>query len=81
MITFSSTTDPGRDLAPATSSFSFLWVLLAAAAFVHAARFNVWATLQTFQTGNLFALFGDGLLQGGDFGKQFDQQSLKLWTA
>ena len=50
-------------------------------AFIHAARFNVGATLQTFQTGNLFAQFGDGLLQGGHLAQQFNQQSLKLWTA
>jgi hypothetical protein len=50
-------------------------------AFVHAARFDVWTALQTFQTSDLFALFGDGLLQGGDFTEQFNQQSLKLRTA
>ena len=39
------------------------------------------AALQTFQPGDLFALFADGLLQGGDFAEQFDQQSFKLCTA
>src|SRR4249920_104311 len=67
--------DPGCDLAPAGpllifGGFSWRGTL------VHAARFNVWTTLQTFQTSNLFALLGDGLLQGGDLGEQFDQQSL-----
>src|ERR1700733_15289122 len=73
-------TNPGCDLTPAGSLLVFGgWYRRAT--LVHAARFNVWTTLQTFQTSNLFALFGDRLLQGGDLGKQFDQQSLKLWTA
>ena len=39
------------------------------------------AALQAFQTGDLFALLADNLLQGGDFAEQFNQQSLKLCTA
>jgi hypothetical protein len=48
---------------------------------VHAARFNVGTALQAFQTSDLFALFGDDLLQGGDFTEQVNQQSFKLRTA
>ena len=72
--------DPRRDLAPATPLL-FLCRFRRLGAFVHAARFNIGATLQAFQTGDFFAQFGDGLLQGGDFTEQFNQQSLKLWTA
>jgi hypothetical protein len=72
--------DLRRDLAPAASLLffsGFRWL----GTFVHAARFDIGATLQAFQTGNFFALFGDrprqcgdgllqcadGLLQCGDF--------------
>ena len=48
---------------------------------VHAARFDRGAALQAFQAGDLFALFADHLFQGGNFAEQFNQQSLKLWTA
>ena len=72
--------DPRCDLTPTGSLLVFAGCYRRAT-LVYAARFNVWTTLQTFQTSNLFALFGDRLLQGGDLGKQFDQQSLKLWTA
>jgi hypothetical protein len=37
--------------------------------------------LQTFQTGDLFALLADNLLQGGNFAKQLNQQGFRLWTA
>jgi len=43
--------------------------------------FNIGATLQAFQTGIFFPQFSDGLREGGDFTEQFNQQSLKLWTA
>src|SRR5271165_125462 len=72
--------DARRDLAPAGPLLIFggsRW----RGAFVHAARFNVGAALQTFQTSNLFALFGNCLLQDGDLAQQFKQQRLKLWTA
>lgn len=72
--------DPGCDLAPAGPLLvfaGFSW----RTAFVHAARFNVGTALQAFQTGDFLAQFTDGLLQGGDLSEQFDQQSLKLWTA
>src|SRR5208283_5376100 len=48
--------------------------------FLHTARLDVRAALQTFQPGDLFALFGDRLLQGGDFAEQLNQQSFKLCT-
>src|SRR5476651_1617629 len=63
--------DPRGDLAAARllpMFGGFRWQ----GAFVHATRFDVWTTLQTFQTSDLFALFGDGLLQGGDFTEQFN---------
>src|ERR1019366_843970 len=72
--------DPGCDLAPAGPLliFSrFRW----RGTLVHAAWFNVWTALQAFQTGDFFALFSDGLLQGGDLTEQVNQQSFKLWTA
>ena len=47
-------------------------------ALVHAARFDVRAALQAR---DLFALFGDRLLQCGDLAKQVHQQGFKLWTA
>ena len=72
--------DPGRDLAPTTPPLIFHRFRLRGT-LVHAARFDARAALQTFQTGDFFALFGNGLLQGGDFTEQFDQQSFKLWTA
>src|ERR1019366_6677570 len=72
--------DPGRDLAPTTPPLIFYRFRLRGTV-VHAARFDARAALQTFQTGDFFALFGNGLLQGGDFTEQFDQQSFKLWTA
>src|ERR1700679_1801735 len=72
--------DPRGDLAPAASLLffsGFRWL----GTFVHAAGFDIGATLQAFQTGDFLAQFGDGPRQGGDFSEQFDQQSLKLWTA
>ena len=57
--------DARHDLAPAGPLLicgGFRW----RGAFVHAARFNIGATLQTFQTGDFLAQFGDGLLQGGE---------------
>ena len=71
--------DARSDLTPAGSLLifsGFRW----RGTLVHADRFNVWTALQTFQTGDFLAQFGDGLLQRGEFSEQFDQQSLKLWT-
>ena len=31
--------------------------------------------------GDFFSQFSNGLREGGDFTEQFNQQSLKLWTA
>ena len=73
--------DPRRDLAPATQALLFLCRFRRFGAFVHAARFNIGATLQAFQTGDFFPQFSDGLREGGDFTEQCNQQSLKLWTA
>ena len=72
-------TDPRRDLAPG-GTFLVFGGLRWRGAFVHAARFDVGAAFKAFQTGDVFPLFGDGLLQQGDLSKQFNQQSLKLWT-
>ncbi len=58
-----------RDLAPATSALLFLCRFRRLGAFVHAARLNIGATLQTFQTGDFLAQSGDGLLQRGEFSK------------
>ncbi len=41
----------------------------------------VGTALQPFKAGDLLALLSDDLLQGGDFAKQSNQQSLKLRTA
>jgi hypothetical protein len=49
--------------------------------FVHAARFDARAALQSFQTGDLGALLADNLLQGGNFAAQFNHQRFKLWAA
>src|ERR1700733_1062941 len=72
--------DPGRHLAPEPPLLLFdgpgrLGPL------VHAARFDRGTALQTFQTRDLFALLANDLFQGGNFAKQFNQQSFKLWTA
>src|ERR1700733_14779692 len=72
--------DPRRDLAPATPLL-FLCRFRRLGAFVHAAWFDIGATLKAFQTGDFFPQFSDSLRQGGDFSEQFNQQSLKLWTA
>jgi hypothetical protein len=48
---------------------------------VHAARPDGRAALETFQAGDLFPLLDNQLLQGRDFAKQLNQQSLKLCTA
>ena len=69
---------PRRDLAPARL-LPRLPRLRRRGAFLHTARLDVRAALQTFQPGDLFALFGDRLLQGGDFTEQSNQQSFKLW--
>ena len=69
--------DPRRDLASARLLPRFLR-LRRRGSFFHAARFDVRATFQTFQPGDLFALFGDRLLQGGNFTEQPNQQSFKL---
>ena len=66
---------------PRTRRFSFLAGLRRLGRLVHAARFDGGAALQTFQAGDLFALLAKNLLQGGNFAEQFNQQSLKLWTA
>src|SRR5208282_5394286 len=71
--------DPRRDLAPARLLPQFPW-LRRRGSFLHTARLDVRAALQTFQPGDLFALFGDRLLQGGDFAEQLNQQSFKLCT-
>jgi hypothetical protein len=42
---------------------------------------DVGATLQAFQASDLLAVLGNNLFQGSDFAEQFNQQSLKLWTA
>jgi hypothetical protein len=68
---------PRRDLAPARL-LPRLPRLRRRGAFLHTARLDVRAALQTFQPGDLFALFGDRLLQGGDFTEQSNQQSLRL---
>jgi integrase len=47
---------------------------------VPTARLDVRAAFQTFLPGDLFALFGDRLRQGGDFTEQFAQQRFKLCT-
>jgi len=73
--------DPRRDLAPATSALLFLCRFRRLGAFVHAAWFDFGATLKAFQTGDFFPQFSDSLRQGGDFSEQFNQESLKLWTA
>ena len=39
------------------------------------------AALQSFQAGDLLALFADRLFQGSDFAKQLNQQSFKLRAA
>jgi hypothetical protein len=57
--------DPRCDLAPATPPLLF-GPLRRRGAFFHAARFDVGAALQTFQPGDLFTQFGDGLLKGDD---------------
>ena len=81
LITVSSTLTRGVTL-PRPGQLLVLGGCYWRATLVHAARFNVWTTLSdAFKASNLFALFGDRLLQGGDLGKQFDQQSLKLWTS
>ena len=69
---------PRRDLAPARL-LPRLPRLRRRGAFLHTARLDVRAALQTFQPGDLFVLFGDRLLQGGDFTEQSNQQSFKLW--
>src|ERR1022692_4054269 len=59
-------TDARHDLASAGPLLifgGFRW----RGAFVHAARFNIGAALQTFQPGDLLAQFSDGLFQDGDF--------------
>jgi hypothetical protein len=53
--------DPRRDLASARLLPGFLELLLRGS-FFHAARFDVRVAFQTFQPGDLFALFGDRLL-------------------
>jgi len=50
-------------------------------AFVHATRLDIGTTPQAFQTGNLFAQPADRLFEDGNFTQNFNQQSLKLWTA
>jgi hypothetical protein len=71
--------DPGRHLAPEPPLLPLGW-LGRFCRLVHAARFDRGAALQTFQTGDLFALLADDLFQDGNFAEQFSQQSLKLWT-
>ena len=56
--------DPRRDLASA-SLLPLCRRLRRRGSLVHAARFDVRAAFQTLQPGDLFAQFGDGLLQGG----------------
>ena len=80
LITFSSTVTRGVTL-PRPRRFSGLIALRRLGALVHAARSDVWTTLQAFQTRDLFAQFGGNLLQRGDFTKQFQNQSFKLCTA
>ena len=49
--------------------------------FVHAARFDGRAALQTLQSGELCSLLADNLLQGGNLAAQFNHQRFKLWAA
>ena len=72
--------DPRRDLPSARLPPLFLR-LRRRGSFLHAARLDVRAAFQTFQPGDLFALFGDGLLQDGYLTVQFHQQRFKLCTA
>ena len=72
--------DPRRDLA-SDRLLPLLLRLRRRGAFLHAAWLDVRAAFQTFQPRDLFAQLGDGLLQGGDFTEQFNQQSFKLRTA
>ena len=69
--------DPRRDL-PSTRVLPGFLGLRRCGSFLHTARLNVRAAFQTFQPGDLFALFGQRLLQAGDFTEQSNQQSLKL---
>ena len=71
--------DPRSDLAPASplhQRTGLRWL----GTFFHAARPDSRASFQAFQTRVLLAQLTDNLFQGGDFAKQFNQQSLKLWT-
>src|SRR3954470_13712515 len=72
--------DPGRHLA-AQPPLRLVRRLHRLRRFVHAARFDGRAALQSFQTRDLCALLADNLLQGGHFAAQFNQQRFKLWTA
>ena len=69
--------DPRRDL-PSTRVLPGFLGLRRRGAFLHTARLDVRAAFQTFQPSDLFAQFGDHLLQAGDFTDQSNQQSLKL---
>jgi hypothetical protein len=71
--------DPRRDLA-SDRLLPLLLRLRRRGAFLHAAWLDVRAAFQTFQPRDLFAQLGDGLLQGGDFTEQFNQQSFNLWA-
>ena len=72
--------DPGRDLASTTPLR--LWDRLRrCGALLHAARFDVGPTLQAFQARDLFALFGDRLLQCRNLAEQCLQQGFELWPA
>ena len=67
-----------RASAPPLCGCRGLWRL---SALVHAAGFDVGAGFQAFQMRDLFAQFGNGLFQPGNFTQQLNQQSLRLWTA
>ena len=69
--------DPRQDL-PSTRLLPRFLGLRRCGSFLHTARLNVRAAFQTFQPGDLLALFGQRLLQAGDFTEQSNQQSLKL---
>ena len=45
---------------------------------VHAAGFDIRAAFQALQPGDLFTQFDHGLLEGGHFSQQFDNQFLQL---
>jgi len=71
----SDRTDTSPALPGATRSSLLL------AGLFHSARLaglDIQPALQTFQPGNLIALFGDGLLQGRNFAKQLQHKCFQI---